>query len=162
MNKIVRVYLSGGMEYAHEEGFHWRKEIELWLESTLGHKAFNPNTESSKFFKQNYPDINFREIKYNDSNLYKKIVQQLVDIDIKEIANHSDYVICFWDESAAKGAGTKGEITIARYFNKPVYLVSSFPFSTIPGWIIGCSTKIFGSFDELKSYLLNIYQKNQI
>lgn len=158
----MKVYLSGGMEYAHEEGFQWRKEIESWLESTLGHKAFNPNIESSKFFKQNYPDINFREIKHNNISLYQTIVQQLVDIDIKEIANHTDYVICFWDESAAKGAGTKGEITIARYFNKPVYLVSSFPLSSIPGWVIGCSTQIFKSFDELKSFLLNIYPPKRI
>lgn len=157
MDKTKKVYLSGGMEYAHEEGYHWRKELESWLESTLGHKTFNPNTESNKFFKQNYPDVNFREVKYKDINLYKKIVQQLVDIDANEIANHSDYVICFWDEGAAKGAGTKGEITIAKYFNKPVYLVSTIPVTNIPGWVIGCSTKIFRNFDELKTFLLSIY-----
>ena len=36
----------------------------------------------------------------------------------------SDCVICLWDEGAARGAGTKGELTIARYFGKPVYLVT--------------------------------------
>lgn len=162
MDKIFKAYLSGGMEYAQDEGQLWRKEIESWLELTLGHKVFNPNNESKKFFKQNYPGINFRNLKYSNINLYQKIVHQLIDIDIKEIANHTDYVICFWDESAEKGAGTKGEITIAKFLDKPVYLVTSLPFSSIPGWVIGCSTKIFKNFDELKSFLLSIYSPNNI
>jgi hypothetical protein len=27
----------------------------------------------------------------------------------------------------------------------------------IPGWVIGCTTKVFGSFDELKEFLLVEY-----
>jgi hypothetical protein len=31
-----------------------------------------------------------------------------------------------------KGAGTQGEITIAKFLNKPIYLVSNFDFEEIP------------------------------
>jgi len=152
----MRVYLSGGMEYADGEGVSWRKEMQEWLETTLNHSVFNPNFESDKFFNARYPNIDFRLIKKTNLILYQQIVRHLVDIDCKEIANHSDYLICYWDDGAVKGAGTKGELTMAKYFGKPVYLVTSFPLHDIPGWVLGCTTKIFPYFDELKQFLIKI------
>ena len=31
----MRVYLSGGMEYADGEGVHWRRDLQQWLEENL-------------------------------------------------------------------------------------------------------------------------------
>jgi len=151
----MRVYLSGGMEYADGEGVNWRKEMQEWLETTLNHSVFNPNVESDKFFATRYPNIDFREIKKSNLDLYQEIVRRLVDIDCNEIANHSDYVICFWDDGAVKGAGTKGELTMAKFFKKPVYLVTSFPHFDIPGWVLGCTTEIFPNFEQLRQFLLS-------
>ncbi|MBI1805597.1 MAG: hypothetical protein HYR76_00940 [Ignavibacteria bacterium] len=151
--KHLRAYLSGGMEYADGEGTHWRKEMQSWLESNLRHSVFNPNVESDRFFNAQHPGVNFRTLKKEDVHLYQNIVRQLVEIDCKEIAERSDYVICYWDEGAVKGAGTKGELTMARFFGKPVYLVTSYPLHDIPGWILGCITKTFSSFDDLKYFL---------
>ena len=148
-----RVYLSGGMEYADGEGAQWRTEIQLWLEQQLQHSVFNPNIESNRFFSTYYPSVDFRKLKTQNITLYQEIVRQLVEIDCKEIAEHSDYVICYWDEGAAKGAGTKGELTMAKFFGKPVYLVTSFQLHELPGWILGCVTKTFTNFSELKNYL---------
>ena len=150
----MRVYLSGGMEYADGEGVNWRKEMQDWLENNLNHSVFNPNVESDKFFAEHYPNIDFREVKKNKLELYQEIVRRLLDIDCKEIANHSDYVICYWDDGAIKGAGTKGELTMAKYFNKPVYLVTSFSHFDIPGWVLGCTTEIFPNFERLKQFLV--------
>ncbi len=151
---MMNVYLSGGMEYADGEGFQWRKEMQQWIESNLRHSVFNPNTESERFFNQFYPNTDFRKLKFENTPAYTDIIRNLVDIDCKEIAHRSDYVICFWDEGAAKGAGTKGELTMAKFFNKPVYLVTSFPLHDLPGWVLGCITTSFKNFDELKKYLL--------
>jgi hypothetical protein len=151
----MRAYLSGGMEYADGEGVNWRKEMQDWLQTKVKHSVFNPNVESDIFFADRYPNIDFREIKKTNTELYQEIVRHLVDIDCKEIADHSDYVICYWDEGAAKGAGTKGELTMARYFNKPVYLVTSFQLYDIPGWVLGCTSNIFKTFEELKQFLSN-------
>ena len=150
----MRVYLSGGMEYAEGEGIHWRREMQTWLEKELGHAVFNPNIESDKFFASHHPGIDFRSLKKDNVELYQQIVRKLVAIDCTEIAERSDYVICFWDDGAAKGAGTKGELTMAKYFGKPVYLVSSFPLHDIPGWVLGCVSNTFHSFDDLKNFLL--------
>ena len=154
----MRVYLSGGMEYADAEGVHWRSDLQNWIEQHLRHQVFNPNVESDKFFNEHHPSLDFRALKQEDIDRYQEIVRHLVDIDCKEIAEQSDYVICFWDEGAAKGAGTKGELTMARYFGKPVHLVTKFPLHEIPGWVLGCVTKTYGSFNELKESLLQMHK----
>src|SRR5437899_788405 len=128
----MRVYLSGGMEYADGGGREWREELQTWIEQNLNHAVFNPTLESNKFFDQHYPGINFRALKAENTPLYTEIIRHLVEIDCREIAHRSDYVICYWDESAARGAGTKGELTMAKFFKKPVYLVTSFPLHDIP------------------------------
>lgn len=150
----MRTYLSGGMEYADGEGRNWRQSLQEWLEQSLGHSAFNPNIESETFFARNYPGIDFRRLKSSDPELYRSIAQRLVEIDCEEIARRSDYVICYWDEGAMKGAGTKGELTMAKFFGKPVYLVTSIPTEDIPGWVIGCTSRFFPGFGQLKDFLV--------
>lgn len=155
----MHAYLSGGMEYAKNEGFNWRKELDLWIRTNLGHKVFNPNTESEKYLINILPDRNFRSLKSNNIDAYIKIVRRFVQKDSEEIALRSDYVICYWDPSAQRGAGTKGELTIARYFHKPVYLVTRMPLEKIPGWVLGCITNIFSTFNQLKEFLDSKYHR---
>jgi hypothetical protein len=148
-----RVYLSGGMEYADGEGRAWRANLQRWLEENLSCEVFNPNRESDRFLAANYPMVNFRKLKREDMARFRAIVERLVTFDCAEIAVRSDFVICLWDEAAMRGAGTKGELTIAKYFGKPVYLVTSMPQEEIPGWVLGCITQMFASFEELKGFL---------
>jgi hypothetical protein len=150
----VWVYLSGGMEYAKNEGIDWRSEMEYWIRKNLKQKIFNPNVESEKYLRKALPKRNFRSLKSTNIDAFIKIVRRFVILDSKEIAERSDYVICYWDKSAQLGAGTKGELTIARYFNKPVYMVTQMQKEKIPGWVLGCVTKFFNSFDQLKHFLL--------
>jgi hypothetical protein len=150
----MRAYLSGGMEYAAGEGAHWRREMQEWLTHSLGHSSFNPNVESDLFFSKHHPGIDFRHLKEQNIHEYQTIARKLVEIDCAEIAERSDYIVCYWDEGAAKGAGTKGELTMAKFFGKPVYLVTSFPLFDIPGWVLGCTTQIFSDFGALKEFLL--------
>jgi len=154
-HKKARVYLSGGMEYAKNEGIDWRNDIESWIRKTLGHKVFNPNVESEKLLARLLPKGNFRSLKSSDLMTYLKIAKQFVLLDSKEIAKNSDYVICYWDRGAQRGAGTKGELTLARYFHKPVYMVTRIPKVKIPGWVLGCVTEFFSSFEQLKEFLVS-------
>ena len=131
--------------------------VETWISKTLGHKVFNPNVESEKFLAKSLPIKSFRSLKSTDIKIYTKIVRQFVIKDSKEIATRSDYVICYWDKGAHCGAGTKGELTIARYFNKPVFMVTRIPKEKIPGWVLGCVTEFFSSFEKLKKFLVSIY-----
>lgn len=150
---MMRVYLSGGMEYASDEGRSWRDDLETWLASEFGWQVFNPNRESDRFLATRCPETPFRELRFSDPERFRSIVAEIVDLDSREVAERSDLVLCYWDGAAMRGAGTKGELTIARYFRKPVYLVTTSPFEEIPGWVLGCITERFESFDALKAFL---------
>jgi hypothetical protein len=156
-HKRLKVYLSGGMEYAKNEGLDWRSDLDVWIKNNLRQSVFNPNVESDKYFTNVMSNNDFRRLKTSDIEAYSKIVKHFVDEDSKEIALRTDYVICYWDASAQRGAGTKGELTIARYFKKPVYMVTRISKTKIPGWVLGCVTGFFHSFDELKAYLSQKY-----
>lgn len=149
----TRVYLSGGMEYAADEGKDWRSALHEWLETELACEVFNPNRESESFFRTHYPTVRFRELKLTDIARYTQIAGGLVELDCREIAERTDLVICYWDESAMRGAGTKGELTMAKYFGKPVYMVTALPHHQIPGWVLGCTTQLFNTFEELRQFL---------
>ncbi len=148
-----RVYLSGGMEYAENEGRDWRSILQNWLEERLSAVVFNPNRESQNYFDKHHPGLDFRALKHTDPEAFRSIVRNLVDLDCSEIALRSDFVICFWDEGAMRGAGTKGELTMARYFGKPVYMVTAIPLQEIPGWVLGCTNRIFPTFEALQHFL---------
>ena len=157
MAKKIRTYLSGGMEYARNEGVDWRTMMEEWIVRELGHSVFNPNSESENYLKKKLPNANLRKLKFSDIDRFQSIVRGIVKLDSEEIACKSDYVICYWDRSAQRGAGTKGELTIARFFGKPVYMVTRMQPSRIPGWILGCTSRTFHSFGELKLHLKQKY-----
>jgi hypothetical protein len=152
-HRCRRVYLSGGMEYAANEGRDWRSTIQEWLERRLCCTVFNPNLESENFFRTHAPGVDFRALKLKDPLKFKELVARVVDIDCREIAERSDYVVCLWDEAAMRGAGTKGELTLARFFGKPVYMVTHIPLTEIPGWVLGCTTELFPDFTGLQSFL---------
>ena len=46
------MYLSGGMEYAANEGRDWREMMQRFFEDELGWTVFNPNRESERFFAE--------------------------------------------------------------------------------------------------------------
>lgn len=157
MSRRLRTYLSGGMEYARNEGADWRSELDQWITSELRHYVFNPNKESEKYLKRRIGKAKFRKLKFKDIDRYQHIVKGIVHVDSTEIARRSDYVICYWDRGAHRGAGTKGELTIAQFFGKPVFMVTRMNRSNIPGWVLGCTTHIFRSFGELKKFLWKRY-----
>ncbi|NQT96372.1 MAG: hypothetical protein HQ562_01390 [Candidatus Marinimicrobia bacterium] len=152
----MKAYLSGAMEYVPDEGKSWRTEIELWLKRELGHMVFNPVTETEKLVgNQNAQD--YRVWKNTDIERYRTFVRQFVDHDIQAVQNDCDYLICYWDQAAARGGGTQGEVTMAYHSGKQVYMVCELPAEEISGWILACATELFDSFDELKQFLVQQY-----
>ena len=151
--KPMRVYLSGGMEFAKGEGADWRRVMEEWVKTNLGHSSYNPNKESDEYLAKKWPSGRFRDLKEGNIEKYTELVRDLIDSDCHEIAERSDYVVCNWDESAQQGAGTKGELTMARWVGKPVYMVTQMRLQDIPGWVLGCATKTFPTFMDLQEFL---------
>ena len=150
-------YLSGPIENAENDGADWRISITNWLKNNLGHSVFNP-VEPTQEITKGYPSDNFREMMKSNPDEYKKLIRKIIDIDIDAVINKSDYLIVNWEKSVFRGGGTHGEITMAYYFKKPIYLVNQVPIDDLSSWIYSCSTEVFHSFNDLKSYMLKKYK----
>jgi len=149
-------YLSGPIENAHNDGEDWRDMMTEWLESELNHKVFNPVTETKSIIEKISVE-NFRSLKNTNPNQYKKIIRKVIKVDLEAVVNQVDYLIVKWDKSVFKGGGTHGEITMAYWLKKPVYLVNNLPINDISSWIFSCSDEIFDNFGSLKKRLEIIY-----
>ena len=149
------------MEYARNEGADWRHEIQNWLKRELGHWAFNPAVESAKLRARQLRGGNFRALKRGDPESFVRIVRLAIDKDLGAIARRTDYLICLWDHRARKGAGTVGELTMARSQRIPVYMVTRIDDRNIPGWILGCTTRRFRTFSDLKRFLVRSYLRKK-
>ena len=117
----------------------------------------NPVIESKSLAKEKNI-LNYRDLQNSDPRRYKEFVRLCVDNDLKLIFDDADYVITLWDDSVLNGGGTHGEVTMAYYFKKPVYLIDNLSSSKISGWISSCSTQIFNSIDQLKTFLKQEYK----
>ena len=154
--KTMRAYLSGAMEYAHDEGAGWRQMMTDWLDDSFGHTVYNPVIESQNLIKS-YGAGDYREWKVSNPKRYADFIRVCVDRDIDTVRKGVDYIICLWDDFVLRGAGTHAEVTLAYEIGKPVYLINQLSSGDISGWIMACSTKIFSNFDELKSHLSDTY-----
>lgn len=152
----MRAYLSGAMEYAGDGGTKWREGMTSWLLEELGHPVVNPVVESHKLTLK-YNAHNYRQWKESEPERYAEFIRHCVNRDLEAIAHEVDYVICLWNEGVFKGAGTHGEVTMAYSRGIPVYLVNRIPLKDLSGWIMACSTKIFGNFGDMKNYLVDLY-----
>ncbi len=144
-------YLSGSIEYAFDLGVGWRAELTPFLRA-LGHEVYDPAAD----IRKNLTDEevrDFRGWKATDLQRFQTTVRKIIAWDLDWIEQRSDYVVCFFDEAAQRGAGTQGELTFAHRAGVPVYLVLGMPREQVSGWILGCATEVFESFEQLRSFL---------
>ena len=147
----MRAYLSGAIEYAPDHGRAWRAAITPFLES-VGHSIYDPARDE----KKNLTDeelAGFRAWKMADLPRFQNTIRKIIAYDLDWIEQKTDYIICYWDEHVLKGAGTQAELTFAHRRGIPVYLVLGMPLERVSGWILGCSTEVFSSFEQLQSFL---------
>lgn len=150
-------YLSGPIENAENDGANWRDSITPWLKNEIEHDVFNPVVETRKIVSD-LTNTQFREMKETDPKKYKNLIRQIIDIDIKAVVEDSDYLIVNWNKSVFRGGGTHGEITLAYYLKKPIYLVNHVPLDDLSSWIFSCATEVFDSFDDMKIHLTSLYR----
>ena len=152
-------FLCGAMEYAPDGGRQWRERIRLWLQENLNQRVYDPTEEARRVLSEN--ELNkLADWKKGDPERYRKILRHIINHDLDVMANQADYVVCWWDEAAARGGGTQAELTAAYRKGIPVYLVTEVPAEQISGWVVACADRIFPSFDDLKSFLIATYGKD--
>ena len=150
-------YLSGPIENAENDGADWRKSLTPWIKNTLSHKVFNP-VIATRDITKGLTSREFRNMKRSNPDKYKKLIREIINIDIEAVVNSSDYLIVNWNKSVFRGGGTHGEITLAYFLKKPIYLVNNVPFDDLSSWIFCCSTEVFDSFEDLKTHLIKKYK----
>lgn len=144
-------YLSGGIEYSPDRGLGWRLRLAPFLRS-LGHEVYDPAQDE----KKNLSDEEarqFRRWKTAEPARFRATVRKIIAWDLDWVEKKCDYVVCFWDQAAARGAGTQGELTLAHRRGIPVYLVLDMPRAQVSGWILGCATEVFSDMEELQRFL---------
>jgi hypothetical protein len=144
-------YLSGSIEYSPDYGKSWRAEITPFLRE-LGHEVYDPALDEQKNLDASEVRV-FRQWKTTNLPRFQRTIRKIIAWDLDWIEQKSDYVICYWDDAAARGAGTQGELTLAYRMGTPVYLVLGMPLEKVSGWILGCATEVFPDFEKLKLYL---------
>ena len=152
----MRAYLSGSIEYSPDLGKGWRAQITPFLHA-IGHEVYDPAADE----KKNLSDEEVREFrgwKTADLMRYQATLRKIIAWDLDYIEDRTDYVICYWDAAAARGAGTQGELTLAHRAGIPVYLVLGMPLEQVSGWILGCATQVFTDFEELCTFLVAKHQ----
>ena len=153
----MKAYLSGPIENAENDGASWRQDITLWLKDNLDHEVFNPVLETKNIIGHLNPSI-FRSMKKTDPIEYKNIIREIIKLDLEALINDSDYLIVKWDKSVLKGGGTHGEVTMAYWIKKPIFIVNSLPIDDMSSWIFSCSDFIFNDFKSLKKKLTQLYK----
>ena len=153
----MKAYLSGPIENAENDGASWRQDMTLWLKDNLNHEVFNPVLETKNIIGNLNPSI-FRSMKKTDPIEYKNIIREIIKLDLEAVINDSDYLIVKWDKSVLKGGGTHGEVTMAYWIKKPIFIVNSLSIDDMSSWIFSCSDFIFNDFKSLKKKLIQLYK----
>ncbi|PIS30667.1 MAG: hypothetical protein COT43_01445 [Candidatus Marinimicrobia bacterium CG08_land_8_20_14_0_20_45_22] len=156
----MKAYLAGAIEHASDRGEAWRTRMSNFLASELRHDFYNPLIEEKKYLT---PDEGrqFRGLKTSNLQKFQETVRKLMTGDLKSLTTEIDYIICYWDEAAALGGGTYGELTFAFYMKIPVYMVTRLSAEKITGWVLGCVTQIFSDFAELEQFLKEKYRNEK-
>lgn len=169
MKNKLTIYLGGSIEMAKDLGVGWRESITPFLED-LGLEVLDPTLLEFGQFKglrpKRLPDsletrkgetispTYWHDLKHaKDERLQKrflKYIRRIIKFDMGVVRNEADYLLCYWDNATARGAGTHAEITEAFLHNKPVYIVEK---AELPAWIRGCATKVFSNFKDAQEFL---------
>lgn len=154
MADAPRAYLAGAMERAPDRGRAWREAVTPVL-AGIGHAWFNPCEEEIVVLSHE-ERTEFPRWKAAGDPRFLPLMRRIVEYDLAALAA-ADYVICLWDEHAQWSGGTPSEVTVARLWGKPVYVVRDLPLADMSSWVQGCATRIFESLDELFDFLREEY-----
>ena len=152
-------YLSGSIEYSPDHGKTWRAALTPFLRS-MGHDVYDPAEDEKKNLGETERQ-EFRGWKHSDLPRFQQTIRKIIAYDLDWIEYRTDYIVAFWDEFAARGAGSQAELSLAHRRGIPVYLVTELPLGNVSGWILGCASEVFSSFEDLKRFLVTRYPQGR-
>jgi nucleoside 2-deoxyribosyltransferase len=149
--KTMLFYLAGSIEYSPDFGKGWRAQVTPLLRAH-GHEVYDPAEDERKNLTETEVR-EFRSWKTRDLTRFQNTVRKIIAYDLDLIEQRCDAVLCYWDEHAARGAGTQGELTFAHRLGRPVYLVCGVPMENVSGWLLGCATEVFHDLGQFRDFV---------
>lgn len=152
-----RVYLAGPIDRCPNEGHSWRESISSFL-TDLGVVVLNPLNKPTEIAKEDSESRQFRKnLKANeDYSALRAQMKVIRNVDLRMV-DISDFIIAHLDLDIF-ACGTLEEIFLANRQKKPIILHMKQGKQNVPDWLFGTIPHhtMFGSWDEVKSYLLKI------
>lgn len=147
--KSARIYLSGGMEKAAENGAVWRRDCSKLL-AEMDFVPLDIAALDLEYIKKHGP-VYLNKDPANILQYKSNIRRQFIYTDLRLITDLSDAVIAYYDQSFKDGAGSFAECQCAYDNDRPLFVVSA--FNTVPSWLQALSTKVFYNWIDLYDYL---------
>ena len=150
----IKTYMAGPMDdVSIEESRDWRD----WLTEELKKVQIVTLDPISKYGKD-YGAVRQKFAMWQNSGNIEAIRNQVSleiippDFDMVEICN---FVTLYIPQKGYEICGSYGEMTLAFYLKKPVYIVTKRRLKPInvPKWAIGCSTKIFSNWEDYLAFI---------
>jgi hypothetical protein len=155
-SRHLTTYLAGPIGVVPMKGCgEWRDKLTIELKE-LNIEAFNPLgqfggdriTKSRKKLKES--------IKYGDLTWVRKFVSEtVIPPDLEDTINCTFLTAYIPIDNGYEICGTYGEITLAHYFKKPIYIITDRKLEPceVPAWVVGCSTYIFSDFNQYLRFI---------
>lgn len=171
--KKLKFYLVGPIQWA-EDFMSWREDIKEFLEE-CGHEALFPwgeiyhGKKGKAVFSEWVKEMSSEDCLGRIRTYMRRFVLKW---DLQAVDNCDG--IIFWLPKDLKTVGSYGEETLIYYFVyhkkykkyigrfKRIFIVTDIPLEEMSYWMIGCSDRIFKSFDEFKDYFRKNFNKKKV
>lgn len=153
----ARCYLAGPIDKAADYGRGWRVEISAFLES-IGVEVFNPCSKPRHLINENGECVQYRHTlkKQGKFKEVAEIMKEIRHIDLRMV-DVCDFLVVHLDNDV-RTCGTWEEIFTANRSKKPIIIHMEQGKESAPDWLLGTIPHnfIFGKWQELKDYLVNV------
>lgn len=146
--KKLKFYLAGPISWVPDESYvQWRDMMTAFLKM-IGHEAVDPLRKYAVPAKEKMKVEG--AISEDRIDIVREYLRRRILNPDYELIDESDGIIAYIPNYSV---GTSAEIGYAYRCGKPVYVVTPMPKEEWSGWLVGLSTLIFTSWDELRMFL---------
>ena len=153
MKRIPITYLCGPISLKDNDACRiWRENVSFELEK-LGVQASNPFVNSGNNLMAVREKL-AEATANNDVEAIRYLVDKhLIKQDLDMVKKCNFITAWIPKDKGYEICGSYGEITLAHFLGKPVYIITDREPTDIPHWAIGCSTQIFISWNDYYSFI---------
>ena len=152
--KKMRVYLSGAMESAADDGEGWRENAKTYAQSLAHVSLICPRA-----FNKSIDDENpgWRDDKDHRKKKYMDTIRTIIKRDMNALLA-CDFCLVMWDENAPVSVGTHAELSSSFLAGRRVITVlpggtRGDKINNLPAWVIGCTEKYFPSVNNALDWI---------